>query len=673
MIARPLLMLLSLLVFSPAAMGADQDQESQEEGETGRDRSKEQETLEESVLVTATRTARALAQSAVPATVITREQIEESGARTIADLLRYRSGVRIESSFRGDTLSLQGLGSEYVLVLVDGERLPGRTDGAIDLDRITLQSVERVEVVQGPASALHGADALAGVINIVTREVPEAPLQSELSATYGGRHTLDLAGSVAGRWKNLSGRISGGWRRGDAYSLDPDSETTHGSAFQHFDLRGLLVLTPVERFRLEFRTNWRRGDDRSVDVSATGATSDRRKLIEEHGISIRPVLTWGSQNRIAARVGYLRFHDQYLVDQRGTDSGDSFQRTIDDQLNAEVQWDQALGDRMVVTSGVDFFLDRLQSDRITEDGLRARLGLFVQDEITVLQGVGPRLVITPGVRVDIDSSYGTAPTPKLAVRFDPHPAIGLRVNGGLGYRAPSFKELLLLFENSSRGYAVQGNPDLKPERSFGLGGGLMLRPTPFLTITVDGYRNDLQDMITIETLPSDDTGTLLLGYVNVGRATTQGVQASILVRPLAFLQIRGGYEFTHTRDHATDLPLEGRPEHRGTAAVELLQVPWGLIASIRGEFVGPRPFYLLDELGQAAETEPSNPYALLNIRVAKRFGRHIEIFVGVENLLLIDDGKKAHFVDLSNADIAGPFTHFPSTPWRAYGGINLRY
>ncbi len=127
----------------------------------------------ETIVVTGSRRAQPLAETTTATEVITRDDIKNSGSENIAGLLSHHPGLDVQQSFRGSDVRMQGLSSTYVLILVDGERAIGRIGGAIDLQRFPLEDVERVEIIKGPSSALYGSDALAGVINIITRRGTE--------------------------------------------------------------------------------------------------------------------------------------------------------------------------------------------------------------------------------------------------------------------------------------------------------------------------------------------------------------------------------------------------------------------------------------------------------------------------------------------------------------------
>src|SRR5690606_19042558 len=112
------------------------------------------------VVVTATRAARALEDVPVPTTVVAREEIQARGALRLSDLLAEQPGLAVFAGLGGKGLQVQGFDADYTLVLIDGEPVVGRTAGTLDLDRLAVTGVERVEIVRGPLSARYGADAL---------------------------------------------------------------------------------------------------------------------------------------------------------------------------------------------------------------------------------------------------------------------------------------------------------------------------------------------------------------------------------------------------------------------------------------------------------------------------------------------------------------------------------
>lgn len=139
---------------------------------------------ESQIVVTGSRGERRLKDSTVATEVISRKKIEASGARNAAEVLETQLGIDVVPFFGGSRVRMLGLDSQYVLILIDGERIAGRLNNAVDLSRFKVQNLERIEIVKGASSALYGADAIGGVINLITREA-DKKLSYEMRTTYG--------------------------------------------------------------------------------------------------------------------------------------------------------------------------------------------------------------------------------------------------------------------------------------------------------------------------------------------------------------------------------------------------------------------------------------------------------------------------------------------------------
>lgn len=232
---------LSLLLFclSPALAQDEAPAEAPDEAP---------EEASEVVVVTGTRTERALSDSVVTTDVVTQEQVLESGASDASEVLESIPGVVVTRSFRGAGVQMQGLDSQYVLILINGQRMIGRRDGVLDLSRIPAERIERIEIVKGAASALYGSDAIAGVINIITRE-PEHGLSSQTVASFGSRNTLDASETLGQRNDTFSTVVDLGWHMTDGYDWDPSDEQTDASAAKQGSAGGEVnwKINPVVR------------------------------------------------------------------------------------------------------------------------------------------------------------------------------------------------------------------------------------------------------------------------------------------------------------------------------------------------------------------------------------------------------------------------------------------
>lgn len=587
------------------------------------------------VVITGTRTERRHADSPVATEVITRADIDASGAESVATVLEEQAGIDVvRANASGANVRLQGLDPQYVLILVNGERLGGRVNGAIDLTRFPLEDLQRIEIVRGPSSALYGADAIGGVINLVTRRAAR-PWEAELHARHGAYDAVDATARAATLRGPVSVDLAGGYHRRDAFDLDPRDVTTSGSSFDAGNASARLDWRASPRVSLGARAEWFMRGQRAVDGGPGGAIFDRQNLTETVTAALTATAQVGEARdaRVRTSLWYTLYRDQYLSDQRGSDELDQYQQTRNHIANASVQVDRPFGERHLATVGAEGYFERLDADRLRNgSGQRYRVAAFVQDQWTVLDR--PGLVVVPGLRIDIDSQFGVAPTPKVQVRLDPRPGLALRFSFGVGFRAPTFQELLLTFENPTANYLVTGNPELGPETSRSFNAGVEWRSSRALWLSLNLYRNDIDGLISTVADPVVVPGApTRYRYRNIASAWTMGAELSARLRPADGVVIDLGYTLTATRDEALDRPLEGRALHRGNAGVQLRHAASGLDASGRVAVVGPRPFY--DTPGVPA----APPYASLDLRAAWTRRRALTVFVGCDNVLDAGDAQ----------------------------------
>lgn len=650
----------------------------------------------EIIVVTGSRVEQKLAATTVSTEVITRDEIVKSGAQSVSELLEQHPGVQIVDGLQGSSVQIQGLDPSYVLILVDGKRVIGRVFGAIDLERYNVENIERIEVVKGASSALYGSDAIAGVVNIITRK-SKKPIEGEVTTQYGNLgllHTTALAGLV---WRDFDTRFSAGYHRGDGWDLDPESVHTTGSQFVNWQVANQTNFSagPVE---LSASLDYVRRDLKRVDSSIAGsddigddataqarATLDRRSLVEIATGTLQGTYKLDKTKRFTGRLSYSYYRDQLAYDQRGSNDLDLYEESLESLTDVSLQFAGMFAKKHLISSGFDGLLEFLDSPRLRErdgdlmcdtsdpeancntTGDRQRGALYVQDEYQVLRD--PSLFLVPGIRLDADSQFGAYVSPKLALRFDPGPEATIRMSYGHGYRAPDFKELYLCFENINAGYYVVGNPSLTPERSHNANFSLEQRHSPRLWTNVSLFYNSLDNLIAFQLADDQEAGTLpncsmnlLAPYThrNIASAFTRGGEISVRARPnlgpLDGITFEAGYTLTDSRDRETQLPLAGRAQHRGTFRIGYDNRRIGFRANLRSNLVGARAFYESDPDSDGMRRVEAAPYASVNARLEQTILKRYNLYAGVNNLFN-----------------AGDVQFLPIAPRTFYLGMRARY
>ncbi len=615
----------------------------------------------EVLIITDTRTEHRLSDATVATEVITREEIAASGARDAGEILAKQAGLDIGGSFRGATAELRGLDPKYVLVLVDGQRVAGRSDGAVDLSRFLAADIEQIEVVKGPASALYGADALGGVINIRTRK-PTAPVEMSLDLRGGtralsavpsgtdvpvdglfpamdsGLDQLDAEAALAMARDAFKSRTTVGVRSNSAYDLDSTDLDTSASAWREWSLAEQGQIKLGANANLSANAGYRRRETRGIDPGAGGAVYDLINLVEDTSGGLSPDLLLGASTRLQASVRYSFYRDQFLQNQRLSDELDLYNDSRERVGEASVQLSHVFGDKNTTTGGVDGLFEGLASQRLSNtDASRARGALFVQHEWTALRDQGvSRLVIQPGLRWDLDTQFGQHTSPKLAVRLDPVESVVVRASYGYGYRAPDFKELYLYFENPTAGYLVEGNPDLKPETSKSADLGLTFEPSDVLRLGLTGFRNDITNLIEptlVADDPNENDGIAPYRNENVSSALTQGVELSVAARATGRLRLDAGYTFLNTLNRELDQPLEGRSPHRVTLSCQGSELLAGIDGTLRASWSSAQVYYADADDDGVIELTSAPGFANIGLRLGRDFGASYEVYAGVDNLM----------------------------------------
>lgn len=586
------------------------------------------------VVVTGTRTERRMADAPVATEVITRSEIEASGALNAAQLLSGRMGIEIVPSLGVQGVRLQGLDSQHVLIFVDGKRVTGRVNGAVDLSRFPIDSIERIEIVRGGSSALYGSEAMGGVIHLISR-APTKNTSYELQAGYGNFNSGLLSGTTSFNLGPLGNRLTVDWRRRDSFDLTPETVGTSGNSYDMLTLDDRAVFKVNDHVTLKAHVDYLYRDQQGVDASATGAVFDRRNLTETFSASLEPELRLPGFERLQLKAYYNRYRDQFLQDQRGYSTFDQVQQTVDQLAQINLQDERVLGENHLLTTGAEVAYERLDTDRLQSAyGDRTRGAFYLQDEWLALEG--PSLMVVPGLRADLDSRFGTHVTPKLALRLDPSDSLTLRASVGSGFRAPDFKELMLRFVNPAINYEILGNPNLRPETSRSLNLGLELRPSSWAWLGVNLYRNAIADLIDAQFLPSDGTSDATrYQYVNVADAMTQGVEASMRLNVLPGLVLEPGYTLNDTLNKQTNQPLPGRALHSGNLIARYQHEAWGLAGYAKLAVAGERPFY--QSTSEVTSKTLAPGYTTLDAKVTKTLTSQVSLFVQGENLLNASD------------------------------------
>jgi outer membrane receptor for ferrienterochelin and colicins len=565
------------------------------------------------VVVTASRRLQRLADVPVTTEVITRAEIEQAGVSDLSAVLTSRLGIQLEGGHpAGEGVMLQGLSSERVLILMDGQPMVGRISGQIDLSRIPASMVERVEVVKGPQSALYGSEAMGGVVNVITRRAAPGRWDAGLELTAGTQGRADVNGSARGTLGRVKYVADLGRR---STELTPGRSETQDALAERLD--GML------------RLEWAADSTLRMETSAIVLDERQRwrggplyQFADNRQWSARAGAEW---TRGASRVALALYISEFQHLARAATgsspvegSGDSeSQRMMEGELLFGRTWGASALD-----AGVEARREEIDSDRVRgRDRAMHSVEPFAQT--TFAFGAWQ---LVPGARMTWSEQWGTHFTPRLAAMVRPIPSLALRGSVGRGFRAPAFKELYMNFLNlgAGTGYTVQGNPELRPESSSNVTLGAEWAAGPaYLRGQV--FYNRFTDFIETA-LAGDSSGITVYTYDNVADGFTRGAELEAGATR-GRLRTEIGYGYLATRDEATGAELLGRPAHSGRLSLDYT-TRLGPRAGVTAVYTGRTPVDR-DSLGAVRMREG---FPRLDARIAQTLPRGLEFSLGVRNL-----------------------------------------
>jgi len=534
--------------------------------------------------VTSTRREITVEKSTRFVTVLTREDIEKSGAVFVVDILRALPGVTVvQSGPLGRTVGvfIRGMNANQTLVMIDGVQVNSPTTGVADNaladltteNIVSVENIERIEVLRGPQSTLYGADAAAGVINIVTK-TGKKPFGAQGRFEYGTHETFYEAGVMEGQWKNFSysGSLSRTDTEGPGQNDDFENIRTSG--------HGKLDITDTSNLDVAFHYyNSLVGiEDGAFRLDPNRSIKSREQILNLV-YAIQPFEAWEHS------IKYSFFHDAFsdFNPRDGTTGADPEAGTpfkIDtDRQTLEYQSSLFIGDFDTLTFGYEFEHTNTVVKRSQAtggfDGLTRSHGWFAQNELTLWED----WTILAGIRIDDNKYFGTEASPLVSTGywFD-KTQTKIKGSFGRGFRAPTLNELF---------FPGFGNRNLQAEDSWGWDAGIeQYFWDKKVSLVADYFHNSIENLIIF-------TGSPTIAQ-NIAKARTQGVELEAKVAPIPNLELRGVYTYLNAVDADTRKRLVRRPWHSGRVGLSYrygkfqLNLDWVFVGDREETSRGPR-------------------------------------------------------------------------------------
>ena len=574
------------------------------------------DTIQE-VVITGTGTQHLLKNAPVQTEVISQKMLAQYGGRSLEDIL---AGLTASFAFNeddmGSQMQLNGLGNNYILILIDGKRIHGDVGGENDLAMIDPANIEKIEIVKGASSALYGSDAIAGVINIITKKHTEQGVLVE-NTTRGGMYNdwrqHNGLGLRFGKFSSLTNfhlAHTDGWQNTateHTTSTAPpiyDSQNKTVNRYTNWQVTERLTYTPIDK--LELYASGSLYAKRIYRPSGKYAQYDVHTYdLQYHNQSAAVGGQWklNKYDRVTLDIDWNRHAYEYyftantLVEDYELSKGTLYYPyfpylTGQTQLQSDQRRTMATlkgvftlpkGNRL--NTGVEYRYDWLKSPTrvvgtTVSDWTSA---IYAQDEWLQNFKNNMSLHIAGGLRLNWNEQFGARLTPKISTMWSIGQPWRIRAQWSQGFKTPTTKELYYRYVRQMSGtYLYLGNLNLKPQTSnyVSFGGGYTHGG---VSVTVTAYYNKVRDMIALVTIPNYKAPAEYIAqydpvrtrqYQNIEDARTMGidVNARYTWKELAFAL---GYSYLDTEanqydtnhDRMHEVTIDGMAHHKGNMSV----------------------------------------------------------------------------------------------------------
>ncbi len=630
------------------------------------------------VVVTGSGHHQRLKSTATPVHVLSSQEIKEQGIATFdAALTRMMPQVSMAPNSMGTFLRLNGLGNKYILILINGQKLSGDISNNVDLNRINMSRVKRIEVLDGAASSLYGSDAIAGVINIIT----DQPTQNLVSVTSDTRVsgkgvlteniTLDIFSKGFGSYTSFSHDRADSYQTTDQeYVKGSDTETQKTIAPLFTGYRTNIVgqkftYSPNQNLALNagLDYSYKMTDRPETRSDITGGT-DYEMRYKGFRWNVGGIYKFTAKNSLQAdfTVDRFRYGKEYDVETKSFHIGDYVQSKKQRTMEGEVKAILGLMEHSTTIVGADWHKDYLTASSGNIEQNVYTQAAYAQHEQMLLKN----LTAAVGLRLTHHETFSNHLTPKATLMYAPG-NFRFRATYSAGFRAPGLDELYYHYfsVNRDKPQIIFGNQNLSPEKSHYFSLNAEYR-TQQIAVSMTGYLNRINDMVVRQNIDVNDASLKMLQqefpemtdgqaakleryslYQNSDKGDVKGVQVNVSANIFKGFNLSANYVYTYARTKNGEAwaLLERSIRHAATIAANYHHSwgKYGLNVNLNGRLQS-KTYY--------PDYEDAPGYGIWNLHTTHSFDvakwAFLEPSIGVDNIFDKVDNR----IDSSNRKYA---------------------
>jgi outer membrane receptor for ferrienterochelin and colicins len=587
--------------------------------------------------------------------VISKERIQKQGAVRLQDVLNNELNIRFsyDGPTGGSNITMLGLSGQNVKILVDGLPLVGRQgiNNEININQIDVNTIERIEIVEGPMSVVYGADALAGVINIITKKggpskisVTARVQEETIGKSYGVKQGIhnQYAGATFRHKKWEIGGGAGynyfGGFRGDStgreYTWHWKDQIT-GNAFIAYN---------TGRFNIRYRF-----DGLDEIITNPGNFTQYQHDADDSIATDQDYLTNRKMHQIQAAY-FVNGNLSFQLQSSYTDYSRQVFSTIVSRNTGKVSMSEAAGSQSLdeftgltarltaqyklsplfsFQPGLDVNLESGKGERLAPGNNEVNdFAFFLTSEITPTS----RINIRPGIRVIRNSVYDAPPVvPSINTKFSLSKHLDLRLAYAHGFRSPSLRELYFNFFDAN--HQIIGNPDLKAETSHSFTGSFawqqLTASGASIVATAGGFYNDVKNMIDFAVSANDPNIVIL---TNIFNSKTAGFSLTGTLNYRNWTASIGGsytgFYNLYSEDDKSLPEMQWSPELTTNLGYSFRKI--GLDANFYYKYTGRKPTYVV--VGQDVKLARLEDYNMGDFTLNKKLFKFFTLSAGIRNV-----------------------------------------
>jgi outer membrane receptor for ferrienterochelin and colicins len=588
--------------------------------------------------------------------VINYERIRLSGATNVQQILNNQLGFRFsnDNTLGTTDVQLMGMNGRNVKILLDGVPMVDRGDTRESLNQVDVNTIEKIEIVDGPMSVSYGSDALAGVINIITKKQTKdnlsvtAKVQEETAGNeyhafnYKGVHTQNI--NINYKKSNWTFNAGGTHNDANGFGGDDYGRNKDWKPKEQW-LGNFKVGYNNSKFNLYYRL-----DALNETIVSRGPITpnlnakDQKYITDRFMQQIQGDFKLSSKLQMATIVAYTDYKRKTKTTIHNfTNDKDSLSPLTGEQDVAKLKnftfrntFNYQATSKVSLQAGVDINSENATGQRISGNNTITDYALFVSSEIKPTTAIN----IRPGLRFMKNSVYDAPPvTPSLNTKLRLNKELDLRLSYGYGFRAPALRELYFLFVDAN--HNLVGNPDLKAEYSNSFNGSLSWAPEKLKAVkfntTLGGFYNDFNNQIQLVANPNDPN---VYSYYNIEKSKTVGVT---LDNRIIYKKLEASLGFVYSaysksnpeeksfiKEDDRDFLWTPEVNTNITYNVRLIKTTFGLFY----KFVGEKPAFTTGTLNSqpAIILTKVSAYHLADLTATTLVNKYISTTIGVKNL-----------------------------------------